>query len=234
MTTIDIAILSYNEAKSLPTVVEGVTAALANDPTIGCRLLIINNGSQDETPAVIHDLEGRYTHVRHIDIPVNRGYGYGVAQGLGALSGDIIGYMWGDNQFDPAIVRDLVHELMAKPALDMVKTYRAKRYDGRLRLVVSTLYQLLFRMLYGFYTIDINSGPKLFRSTFLTRLLPLRSTDWFIDAEIMIKASRCMTRDRIVELPIIFYPRKFGRSNVRAKDCWHFLRKLVKYKFVSF
>ncbi len=233
MLRVDIGILSYNEAKSLPAVVSGVIQAFSSMTNISGTILIINNGSKDETPGVIAELEKKYPQVRHLAIPVNRGYGYGVAEGLKALRGDVVGYMWGDNQFDPEIVGELVRLLETNPELNLVKTYRAKRFDGRQRLVVSRLYQWLFRLLYGFYTIDINSGPKLFRAGFLQGLMPFRSTDWFIDAEIMIKASRRMTPGEMKELPIIFYPRKFGRSNVRVSDCWHFFRKLVKYKFVK-
>ena len=233
MTKVEMAILSYNEAKSLPAVVSDLNAAMAKMADVDFKILIINNGSKDNTPVVIGELEAKNQNIRHITIEKNLGYGYGVKSGLAALQGDIIGYMWGDNQFDASIITDLVQKMLTNKDLQMTKTYRKERQDGRFRLVVSSIYQTIFRVLYGFYTIDINSGPKIFRSEFLPKILPLRSDDWFVDAEIMIKASRSISKNEITELPIVFRPRKFGKSNVRFSDCFQFLYNLLKYKFVK-
>jgi glycosyltransferase involved in cell wall biosynthesis len=233
MNKVEIAILSYNEAKSLPAVVNDLNAAMGKLVDVEFRILVVNNGSKDETPEVVYDLEQKNSNIRHITIEKNLGYGFGVKSGLSALQGDIVGYMWGDNQFDASIVADLVKKMISNKDLHMTKTYRKERQDGNFRLVVSGIYQAVFQVLYGFYTIDINSGPKIFRAEFLSKILPLKSDDWFVDAEIMIKASRLISKNEITELPIVFRPRKFGRSNVRFIDCFQFLYNLLKYRFVK-
>lgn len=234
MVKVQVAILSYNEAKNFPDVVKDVIAGLSQLPEVEPRIVIVDNGSVDNTQEVIAALKQKYAMVDSVRVAKNLGYGYGIKQGLAALDGDIVGYMWGDNQFDASIVADLVAKFLADPHILMAKTNRVKRYDGKQRLYVSKFYQLIFRILYGSFTEDINSGPKLFRAEFLKELLPLRSNDWFIDAEIMIKTSRKINKSAIVELPIEFNERKFGKSNVRLKDCFQFLFNLIQYRFKRF
>lgn len=231
MTKVNIAILAYNEARNFPDVVRGVFTAMSMLPDVEISVLVIDNGSTDNTQEVISELKQEFGALDSIKVPKNLGYGYGIKQGLQVLDGDIVGYMWGDNQFDPAIVKKLVEQFLQNSNIMMAKTNRIKRHDGKKRLYVSKFYQLIFRILYGSFTADINSGPKLFRSEFLKQLLPLESNDWFIDAEIMIKVSRKTNKNAVAELPIEFNERKFGKSNVRLKDCFQFLYNLVCYKF---
>lgn len=229
----DIAVLCYNEEKNIPSLVETLGAIRVSLNNIDVSILLINNGSKDNTEQVIIELEKTSPHIRHVTIPVNQGYGFGVRTGLDHLSGDVVGYMWGDNQFDPAILKPMLEKFVAEPDMQVVKTYRTKRFDGKSRLFISKMYQIIFRILYGIYTHDINSGPKLFRREFLKKLQPLRSNDWFIDAELMIKATKKSEQKQIYEFPITFHPRKFGKSNVRLSTCFQFLYNLVKYKFVK-
>lgn len=233
MLRVEIAMLSYNEAKNIPLVVQTLSEVRARLSSIELGIVIIDNGSKDETPEVIRTVESHYPFVRHHTIPENKGYGYGIRTGLSVLEGDIVGYMWGDNQFDATILETMIKAFIEDAKIEIVKTYRVKRHDGALRLWVSKMYQLLFRLLYGIYTRDINSGPKLFRSDFLKKLGILVSDDWFIDAEIMIKATRLIKPEEVREFPITFLPRKFGKSNVRFSTCFQFLWNLIKYKFIK-
>jgi glycosyltransferase involved in cell wall biosynthesis len=230
---VNIGVMCYNESKSIPAIIQALAEVRNSLSTIDLRVLLINNGSTDSTGQLIEEIEKQNEFVHHITIPVNQGYGYGVRMGLNHLSGDVVGFMWGDNQFDASVIKPMIQTFIDKPDVQLVKTFRTKRYDGSSRLLVSKIYQIIFRILYGVYTHDINSGPKLFRSEFLKKLQPLRSDDWFIDAELMIKATRNCRSNQVVEFPITFYPRQFGKSNVKFSACFQFLFNLIKYKFVK-
>ena len=230
---VEIAVLCYNEAKNLPALEEALAAVHASVTGLELNFVIVDNGSLDDTQTAIKPLLERLLFTRLLTIPVNQGYGYGVRTALEALSGNVIGFMWGDNQFDAVVLKSMIQTFVDQSTVQVVKTYRTKRYDGRLRLLVSKVYQLVFRLLYGIYTHDINSGPKLFRADFLQKIKPFRSNDWFIDAELMIKSTRNSSSSQIVEFPIAFYPRKFGKSNVRLSTCFQFFWNLIKYKIVN-
>lgn len=230
---VGVGVLCYNESKSIPAIVQTLTEVRKSLPAVDLRVFLINNGSTDSTEQQIEELEKQNDFVSHFTIPVNKGYGFGVRSALGCLTGEVVGFMWGDNQFDASVLGPMIQTFIDKPDVQLVKTYRTKRYDGRSRLVTSKIYQIIFRILYGIYTHDINSGPKLFRADFLKKLQPLRSDDWFIDAELMIKTTRNCQPNQVVEFPITFFPRKFGKSNVKFSTCFQFLYNLIKYKFIK-
>ena len=58
--------------------------------------------------------------------------------------------------------------------------------------------------------------------------LGLTSDDWFIDAEIVLKAHRLGLR--IVELPVAFDRSEYRKSFVRVDAVWEFFRNLTAYR----
>ncbi len=230
MTSCSIGVLSYNESKNMPEVVKALADVFKQKTNIDGKIIIIDNGSTDDTAEVVKNLEEKYDGVSHIKIKVNQGYGYGVKQCLNQLDSDICGFIWGDNQFDAHIVREMLDKF-ENPNIKFVKTYRRKRYDGQYRVFISSIYQVLFKLIHGGKIKDINSGPKIFRKDLLKAMLPLKSDDWFIDAEIMIHAVKNLKPEQIIELPIDFHPRKHGKSNVRFNVCIEFFKNLLKSKF---
>jgi hypothetical protein len=59
--------------------------------------------------------------------------------------------------------------------------------------------------------------------------MDLQSRDWFLDAEVLIKAKRLGLP--VFELNVIAQLREGGRSNVRLATCWEFLVNLLRYRF---
>lgn len=233
MADVAIGILCYNEEKNLSKILDRLIECRSDYPEIDLKLKVINNGSSDNTDAVIGNYELLHPFISHLNIEVNHGYGFGIRAGLSSLNGEIVGFMWGDNQFDAEVIFKLCTEMMQNEDCQMAKTYRIKRYDGRMRLVTSKIYELIFNILYNNNIRDVNSGPKLFRRGYLEKILPLTSNDWFIDAEIMIKTLKISSPILIREIPIEFYPRESGKSNVKFSSCFQFLKNLVKYKIFN-
>ena len=57
----------------------------------------------------------------------------------------------------------------------------------------------------------------------------LQSKDWFLDAEVMIKARRLGLP--VFELNVFSQMRAEGTSNVKASTCWEFLKNLAYYRW---
>lgn len=233
MITVTIAILAYNEGKSISSIIGRLRETFVQNSSVRLKIVVVDNGSRDNTTEVLKQLTETDKDLSWITIPVNKGYGHGVKKGIQGLSGDIVGFMWGDNQFDASILQEMVELFRHDAQVQFVKTYREKRLDGRLRLVVSKIYQMVFNILFHTHIRDINSGPKLFRYNFAQQMIPyLTATDWFIDAEMMIYSTSHLTPEQYAELPIVFYPRKYGKSNVRFSACWQFFKNLLIRKFI--
>ena len=65
------------------------------------ELVLVNNGSTDNTEKILTKLKKNYQHVTFINLRNNLGYGGGILAGLQHCKGEIIGWTHADLQTDP-------------------------------------------------------------------------------------------------------------------------------------
>jgi glycosyltransferase involved in cell wall biosynthesis len=157
--------------------------------------------------------------------------GWDMKTGLALATGNYIAVIDGDDQMP---VEDLikVYEKIKKEKLDLVKTYRVKRGDDSWRKIISFFYNIFFKILFpGLNSRDINSKPKIF-SMETYKKFDLISDDWFIDAEIMIKARRLKLK--IGEIPTFFRGLRCRRSFVKPSAILEFIKNLIIFRINEF
>lgn len=223
MPKFSIAIPLYNEEecveKSVRDIVRGLDREFANN----YELILVINGSRDGTPEICERLADIYPCVRTVREQHNLGYGGGIIKGLSGASGDYLGFMCGDGQIALDDLARVMHEI-ASDHYDLVKACRVSRGDGVIRRLNSLAYNMIFSIVFGTCTRDINAMPK-FWSRDVMPALDLTSTDWFIDAEIMIKSR--YRGLQVKEVPVCYLQRAGGRSVVRISTVFEFLRNAV-------
>jgi len=220
MPDFSIVIPLYDEEECVEKCVVEMIRGLDRDFAGAYELILVVNGSRDHTPEICERLAACYGCVRTVAVPVNRGYGGGIITGLREAGGRFVGFMCGDGQIAPDDLGRVMHEI-AGGAWDLVKARRASRGDGTIRRLNSRVYNALFGLFLGTRSPDINAMPKLWRRE-VAPLLDPTSTDWFIDAELMIKARYRGLRVR--EIPMRYLERSGGRSVVRVSTAFEFLR----------
>lgn len=216
----------YNEEASVDRVVTALAAALAARGWPH-EIILVVNGSRDGTPARCAALAARLPACRVVTVPVNEGYGNGVLAGLAAARGAWVGFVPGDGQVSPEETCAVAARALAEEG-DLVKAARARRADEPLRRVVSVCYNLTLRLFFRVASRDTHGVPKFLRRSDLGRL-ELRSRDWFLDDEVMIKA-RAMGW-RVVESPVTWRSRTGGRSHVRPGAVLEFVGNLLAWRF---
>jgi len=219
-----LALLFFDEEDNVVPVVESLDDVLAR-AGLDCQLVLVDNGSRDRTGELIEGLVGKFPRCSRVTVPENLGYGWGAIQGLAACAGEWIGYMDGDAQISPEDVVRFLRKV--RPGRPLIKVRRRQRRDGLLRASVSEAYIILFSFLFSTRIYDVNAKPVLFRRELLA-VLELKSRDWFIDAELTIKASRLGLS--FFEVPVIFRRRPAGQSSVRASTAWEFLGNMLRYR----
>ncbi len=95
----------YNEPANLPLLLERCRS-LAGESNI--EVILVDNGSTDNSPDVLTQLLPSYPHCRSVRVPVNQGYGYGILSGLRAAQGELLAWTHADIQTDP---KDVLHDL---------------------------------------------------------------------------------------------------------------------------
>ena len=219
----------YNEEDVAENVVRSLILQCQKNE-LSVKFVLVNNGSSDKTGEIINRLKNEFGIIKTITIGKNKGYGYGIRRGLSACESFYIGYMWGDGQIKPIYLVRVAKELLSDSTLDLCKVVRVKRYDGLKRNLVTKIYNSLFSILFLMNERDVNGTPKLFKRSSYEKI-NLVSNDWFLDAELLIKAKS--KKLSIKEIPAIFTPRAGGSSNVSYLTIFEFLFNIFRYRLKS-
>jgi glycosyltransferase involved in cell wall biosynthesis len=225
---LSLAMPCYNEADVVRNTVMRLIQSF-HEKRIAVELVLVDNGSVDGTGEIIDKLITEGLPIVKETVKVNQGYGYGVLRGIQFCRGKFVGFICADGQVDaPDVVK--VYEIVAHAkAPKLGKVRRRFRMDGCRRKIVSIIYNVMANAMFGgLGSIDINGNPKIFPREYLEHM-QLGSKDWFLDAEVLIKAKQ-LGLD-VFEMNVIAQMREGGASHVRMGTCWEFVINLFKYRF---
>lgn len=222
---LSIVVPCYDEAENIPLILKRFGEVIRRDDI---EVILVDNGSRDNSPQVISRLLPAYSFARTVHIETNQGYGYGVVQGLRACSGDFIGWTHADMQTDPA---DLVRALDIIEANNCDETLFVKgnRKGRPLFDQFFTSGMSLFESIYmGAKLHDINAQPNVFsRNFFDTWKNPPK--DFSLDLYALYMAQR--TGMRIERFDVLFPRRLHGTShwNTGLASKWKFIKRTVDF-----
>lgn len=198
---------AYNDALSLPALLARTFETLAAH-VADYEVIVVNDGSGDDTARVLEDLRFRYApHLRVITHPENRGYGGALRSGFEAATRDFVFYTDGDGQYDPGELPDLLH--LVGPDTGLVNGYKLERHDPAHRILIGNIYNFCARLLFRIRIRDIDCDYRLIRRSLLDRIR-LTSTSGTICVELVRKLE--LSGCQVVETPVHHYPRRYGTS----------------------
>jgi len=208
-TKVDVSVLvpAKDEAANLPLFLEQAAAAFETaDATF--EVIVIDDGSTDDTWAVLGRLVDQYPFVRRVRHRHQRGIADALRTGYLQARGDVLVFYPADLQYKPEDIPRLVAPILAGES-DMVTGYKQGKYD---KAFVSRVYNRLSRLLFEIPVRDLNS-VKAYRREIMEQL-PVRP-DWH-RYMIVIAAAQGFT---VTEIPVPLYPRhaghsKFGKSRI--------------------
>ncbi len=191
------------------TIGELIADAFALLPTLtdDYEVIAVNDGSTDQTAALLDNLARVWTRLRVIHHASNQGYGAALRSGFRHASKEVIFYTDGDGQYD---VRELANlfPLMSE-GVDVVNGYKIKRSDRRRRVVLGAIYNWLARLLFRVPIRDIDCDFRLMRRRALEQT-ELVSSSGVVCVELIYKLRRAGAVFK--EAPVHHYPRRYGES----------------------
>ena len=195
----------FNEQDNIEKLVKKTLSVLENVSS-DFEILIVNDGSSDDTGARADALAKAHSQVRAIHHETNLGYGAALQSGFREAQKDLIFYTDGDGQFD---ISELPGLLDLIPDCDIVSCYRLNRQDPLNRKINGWCWTRLVCLVFGLHMRDIDCAFKLYRREVFDNM-PLRSTGALIDTEVMARAIRkgC----RIKQKGVQHYPRTAGEQ----------------------
>jgi glycosyltransferase involved in cell wall biosynthesis len=159
MKSYSIVIPCFNEAKNIEKL---VTLCLAELCGKGIEVVIINNGSTDNTNDILHKMNINNSYLKIYKLNKNIGYGGGILYGLKKAKGDYIGWTHADLQTDP---KDVERGFgLIDSSTTFVKGSRQGRpfFDNVFSIGMAIFECLILRKIFW----EINAQPTLFSKEF--------------------------------------------------------------------
>ncbi len=192
------------------------------------EVIIVNNGSIDKSQDLINAELENSPFFRTVNIPVNKGYGYGILHGLAASSGDVLAWTHADMQTDPkdALVAFDFYTQMNNENI-IVKGKRRGR--SLLENFFSFAMQCVVFCIMGKWLDDINAQPKIFSRSFYTRYIQNKGpNDFSLDLYILFCAKK--KNFLIHSIPVVFSKRLYGQA--KGGGSWKTRFKLIYRTFL--
>ncbi|MFN2564273.1 MAG: glycosyltransferase family 2 protein [Gemmatimonadaceae bacterium] len=200
---VDVSVLvpAKDEAENLPLFLELADSAFRSAAAHRYEVIVVDDGSEDRTWAVLEELAPRYPFLRAARHRSRRGIADALRTGYLNARGRVLVFYPADLQFKPEDIPRLAAPVLAGEA-DVVTGFKQGSYD---KAFVSGIYNWLSRKLFRVQVKDLNS-VKAYRREVM-EALPLRP-DWHRYMVAIAAAQGFM----IGEVPVPLYPRHAGRS----------------------
>ena len=196
---ISLVIPCYNEEGNINKLVDRCETFLKADEA---ELILVNNGSNDNTKKIILECCCLNTKIKLVDIKNNLGFGHGVCEGFKNAKNDILAYTHADLQTDPSDVLKGVE--LYNDEQDFIKGIRVEKiknewslFDIFISYSMTIFTSLMMRAVMN----DIHAQPVIFNKKLLKNL-HFFPNDFMLDVWLYYKAKK--NNYNIKRFPVIF------------------------------
>jgi glycosyltransferase involved in cell wall biosynthesis len=204
--SISIIIPAYNEARRLPGTLRRVLDWLGQQEFSFCEILVVDDGSRDETASLAEDLARAHPVVRVLKNPGNRGKGYAVRHGMLEARGAWVLFTDADLSTPIEEVKTLycraregkaaiaIGSRALDPSLVEVHQAALREWSGK-------IFNFAMRAITGLQFRDTQCGFKLFERGAARQVFSRQKLDGFsFDVEALFIARRLSLP--VVEVPV--------------------------------
>ena len=204
--SVSIVIPAYNESARIGSTLDRVLAFLRQHAW-NAEVIVVNDGSQDETVQIVQSLAQGNETVRLIENPGNRGKGYSVRNGVLHANGDFILFSDADlsSPIEEATKLFDALERGADIAIGSrwVRSELQTRRQSVARQALGRVFNGVLRVLLQLDFKDTQCGFKAFRREAVRAVFPLQQIEgWGFDPEILFLAKRMGFQ--IEEVPVVW------------------------------
>jgi dolichol-phosphate mannosyltransferase len=243
MPLLSIVIPAYNEGAFIGRLLERILAVPVERMGFEKQVIVVNDGSKDNTEAVAREFASRYKEVRCFTQTPNQGKGKAVQRGIREATGDYILIQDADLEYDPD---DYLVLLAGLKHADVVYGSRTKgQYGSGQRIpfpgrhpeqglgpwLAGVLLTLWTGLMFGRWITDTLTAYKLYPAQ-AVKNMDLRTSGFETDHEITAKLIRQGLR--IAEVPIRYYPRSRQEGKkIKPSDGLIAVWTLLRFRFAN-
>ena len=226
---ISIIIPCFNEEKTISKVIDKIL----NLSEIDKEIIIINDGSTDNTKNILDDLKKKSQIIKTYDHDKNQGKGAALKTGFSKSSGDIILVQDADLEYDPNDYQKLLQPFYKT---DAQIVYGSRFMGGdyvRLHYYWHFIANKLLTAMTNIFTnlnmTDMETGYKLFKTKAI-KSIDLKEKSFSVEPEITVKLAK--KKFIFYEVPISYKGRSYEEGKkITIKDAFLAIYCLIKYRF---
>lgn len=232
---LSVIIPAYNEEMNITPTVRELQATLRTEG-IPYELVIVNDNSRDSTPEVVRGLMRDDPCVRLVNRTPPGGFGRAIRSGVDAATGDVIVLFMADCSDNPADA--VAYYRKIEEGFDCVFGSRfvagaSVEHYPPLKLVVNRIVNKCIQWMFRCPFNDLTNAFKAYRAEVARECGPYRSSHFNITIEMSLSA--LIRNYRIAQIPIRWYGRTWGSSNLKMREMGRrYLAVLLKVFFERF
>ncbi|MDO9695580.1 MAG: glycosyltransferase family 2 protein [Candidatus Latescibacteria bacterium] len=198
---LSVVVPALNEAASLPELTARIATA-AEAAGLSHEVWIVDDGSTDDTPAVLERLHAADARVHGLEFTRNYGKAAALAAGFAAAAGRYVITMDADLQDDPAEIPPLVAKL--DEGYDLVSGWKQDRKDGFVKNTSSRFFNAVTSRVVGLRLHDYNCGLKAYRREVVEAVRLYGEMHRYLPAQAYREGFR------VTEIPVRHHRRRHG------------------------
>lgn len=212
---LSIVVPAYNEAMRISRMLDTYLAYFLPRYNDEVEIIVVVNGSKDNTAEVARSYSARYPQVSVVDVKEAIGKGGAVILGFKNADGNLIGFADADGSTPPEAFDDLASNIGSSGAIIASRWFAESVVEPRQplkRRVVSRIFNFLVRTTFGMDIHDTQCGAKVLRKEAVRDILPhIGITRWAFDVDLLFQVHRAGYQ--ITEWPTVWHDE--GGSQLR-------------------
>lgn len=236
MDLLTVAIPACNEEENIKRIDEELMPVMKN---IGMpyEILIIDDGSKDNTAEEVRKLQKKYKNIRLIQHGRNLGLGAGTRTGVRHARGSLLVFLDADFTFHPREIPKLIKKYKNGDYDCIIGTQFGKGGKTKMqkhRKFLSKSVNTLYRILLGRDITTMSSIFRLYKRSAL-KGISMKSNNFDICAEMLFDMIK--KNCRVVEVPVTLTTRIYGESKLNnmqeIKNHLRLLTKIAKWRLIG-
>jgi dolichyl-phosphate beta-glucosyltransferase len=213
---ISIIIPAYNEGARIGATLDKILAYLAQRGWGDAEIIVVNDGSYDNTVEIVRECAAKNPGVRLLENPGNRGKGYSVRSGMLHAEGETLLFSDADlsspieeaSKLFAAIAAGSDIAIGSRWLQSELQTQKQPLY----RQLLGRVFNLLLRIILGLKFKDTQCGFKAFTRRSAQVIFPRQQIErWGFDPELLFLARKFGFR--VTEVPVAWAHREGTRIN---------------------
>jgi glycosyltransferase involved in cell wall biosynthesis len=202
---VSIVVPAYEEAESLPELADGLRTA-CEEAGLSFRVWVIDDGSRDDTWAVVQRLHEEDPRVAGLRFRRNYGKSAALAMGFERVQGRCVATIDADLQDDPKEIPRLL-DTLEEGNYDLVSGWKRDRKDPLTKTIPSRFFNWVTRLFSGLPLHDFNCGLKVYRREVVKSVNVYGELHRYIPL-----LAKWEGYDRVTEQEVRHHPRKYGTT----------------------